>query len=118
MSSSSTNNAEISAYCQNANNTASTIESDGKSKTVTEMSLKQLQAITFLSKIETALENCLKVEQLSDCKELQNVIKDLAIVLKNGEKETQQCVVEMLNKDDNKVLFLLNKVAFGLFKGM
>ena len=119
MSSSDTNSANIS---QNGSSTASTVESetigDGKSKTVTEMSLKQLQAIEFLSKIETALENYLKAEQVSDCKEVQNVIKNLAIILKNGEKEIQQCVIEMLNKDDNKVLLLLKNVAFGLFKGM
>ena len=120
MSSSDTSSADVSS--QNENITAGTVESetigDGESKTVTKMSLKQLQAIEFLSKIETALDNYLKAEQFSDCKEVQNVIKNLAIVLKNGEKETQQCVIEMLNKDDNKVLFILKKVAFGLFKGI
>ena len=119
MSSNDTSSADISS--QNENITAGTVESktigDGESKTVTEMSLKQLQAIEFLSKIETALENYLKAEQFSDCKEVQNVIKNLAIILKNGEKETKQCVMEVLNKDDNRVLFILKKVASGLFKG-
>ena len=120
MSSNDTSSADISS--QNENITAGTVESktigDGESKTVTEMSLKQLQAIEFLSKIETALENYLKAEQFSDCKEVQNVIKNLAIILKNGEKETKQCVMEVLNKDDNRILFILKKVASGLFKGM
>lgn len=121
---SSTNGAEISADCQNGNDSVATASShenvassNDEDKSVPEMSIKQLQAITFLTKTETALENCLKEEQLSDCKELQNVIKNLAIVLKNGERETKQCVVETLNKEDNKILSLLQKVAFDLFKG-
>ena len=60
----------------------------------------------------------MKEEHLSNCKELQNFIKSLAIVLKNGEKETKEYVIEALNKDDNKVLLLLDKIAFCLFKGM
>ena len=120
MNTSSTNSAEIST-AQNGSNIsamANIVETETSSNDITEMSPKQLQAITFLSKTEAALENCLKQEQISDCTELQNVVKNLAIVLKNGEKETQQFVEETLNKDDNKVLFLLQKAAFSLFKGM
>ena len=125
MSSINTNGTKISADCQNRDGAiATTGSSDNESfsnnenKNITEMSPKQLQAVTFVSKIEVALENCLKEEHLSDCKELQNFIKNLAIVLKNGEKETKEYVIEALNKDDNKVLLLLDKIAFRLFKGM
>ena len=125
MSSINTNGTEISADCQNKSDTTattsssdSTTSSNDENKSVTEISPKQLQAITFLSKTEVALENCLKEKHLSDCKELQSVIKNLAIVLKNGEKETKKYMIETLNKDDNKVIFLLDKIAFHLFKGM
>lgn len=125
MSSINTNSTEISADRQNRNDTTATTGlSDSKTPSndenisVTEMSPKKLQAVTFLSKTEVALENYLKEKHLSDCKELQNVIKNLAIVLKNGEEETKEYVIETLNKVDNKVLFLLDKIAFHLFKGM
>ena len=114
MSSVNTSGTEISTDCQNRNDTTATTSSSD----VMEMSPKQLQVITFLSKTEMVLENCLKEEQSSDYKELQNIIKNLAIILKNGEKETKQYVKEALNKDDNKILFLLDKIAFHLFKGM
>ena len=82
------------------------------------MSIKQLQALIFLGKVEGTLENYLKEDQSFDYKVSQNIIKDLAIALKTGEKETQQFVEEMLNKDDNKILFLLARVSFSLFKGI
>ena len=125
MSSINTNGTEISADRQNRDDAIATTSlsdnesfSNNENKSITEMSSKQLQAITFVSKTNVALENCLKQEHLSDCKELQNVIKNLAIVLKNGEKETKENVIEALNKDDNKILLLLDKIAFRLFKGM
>ena len=118
-SSSTTNNTEVLGDHQEGNHNVETeISSDNKSKDVTEMSLKQLQVITFLSKIEGTLKNYLKEEQSFDYKVLQNVIKDLAVILKTGEKETQQFVEEMLNKDDNKILSLLVRASFSLFKGI
>ena len=118
-SSSATNNTEV---FQDGNHKINTVEaeisSDNERKAVTEMSLKQLQAVTFLSKVEGTLENYLKEDQYFDYNVLQNDIKDLAIVLKTGEKETQQFVEEILNKDDNKILFLLARVSFSLFKGI
>ena len=101
-----------------ANTVETKTSSNNKNTSVIEISLKQLQVMTFLSKIEEALENYLENEQSFDYEVLQNVIKDLAIALKTGEKETQQFVKEILNKDDNKMVFLLEKTSFSLFKGM
>ena len=122
MSCGNTNSAELSADCQIRSDTeTSSIKSENSSNVnsnITEMSLKQLQAITFLNKTETALEKCLNEEKFSDYKEIQNAIKNLAIILKNGEEETKQCVIDTLNKDGNKVLFLLQKSAVDLFNGI
>ena len=82
------------------------------------MSLKQLQADTLLNETETTLEKYLKEKEFSNHKELQNIIKNLAVILTNGEEETKHYILTTLNKDDNKVLFMLQKLAVGLFDGM
>ena len=114
--------SDISVGCQDRKDIVSESDEsknldDSKTTNVTEMSSKQLQIITFLSKTETDLEKFLKEERFSDCIEVQNVIKNLAIILKTGDKETKQCALETLDKDDNNLLFLLEKLTISLFKG-
>ena len=81
--------SDISVGCQDRKDIVSESDEsknldDSKTTNVTEMSSKQLQIITFLSKTETDLEKFLKGERFSDCVEVQNVIKNLAIILKTG----------------------------------
>ena len=123
MSSTSTNDTKVSTNHQNECSTvASSIEnknpSGDKREDITTISPKQLQANALLNEIEIVLEEHIKEKQFSDYKELQNVIKNLAVILTNGEEETKHYILTTLNKVDNKVLFMLQELAVGLFDGM
>lgn len=123
MSSTSTNDTKVSTNRQNECSTVTySIESKNpsrdKKEDITTMSPKQLQASALLNETEIVLEKHIKEKQFSDYKELQNVIKNLAIILTNGEEEIKHCILTTLNKVDNKVLFMLQELAVGLFDGM
>ena len=123
MSSASTNDTQVFTNGQNGSGTVtdsfkSKSPSSDKKEDLTVMSLKQLQADTLLNETETTLEKYLKEKEFSNHKELQNIIKNLAVILTNGEEETKHYILTTLNKDDNKVLFMLQKLAVGLFDGM
>ena len=78
---------------------------------------KLQQVIIFLRKTEAAIEQYLnKKGCTADNEELQTTVKNLAIVLKRGDKDQSEYLLELMKKSNEKMMQLLSKLAFQLFK--
>jgi len=73
--------------------------------------------VIFVRKTEAFFEEYLsKEESMGDIDELQVAIKNLAIVLKSGDEDQSKYLLELMEKSDEKMMQLLSKLVFQLFK--
>ena len=111
----STNNSNGIAENTNTNQGAHDVKLSLEQDQPTSEKLQQV--IIFLRKTEAAIEQYLnKKGSTADNDELQTTVKNLAIVLKSGDKDQSEYLLELMKKSNEKMMQLLSKLAFQLFK--
>jgi len=79
--------------------------------------LKLKGVVIYLRNTEACIEQYLnKKEYRGNDEELQTTIKNLAIILKSGDEDQSEYLLQLMKKSDEKMMQLLSKLAFQLFK--
>ena len=99
-----------------------TIQGEQDTKTLHErdkLTSEKLQGVMiYLRNTEVCIEQYLnKKEYRGSDEELQTTIRNLAIVLKSGVEDQSEYLLQLMKKSDEKMMRLLSKLAYELFKG-
>ena len=80
---------------------------------------KLQQVVIFLKNTEEVIEQYLNKKNISndDNEILQSTVKNLAVVLKSGDEDQIGYLLELMENSDDKMMQLLSKLVFQLFKG-